>query len=165
MLQQKILQVKFEIPSVNVQTVFYIPCCTHQAVKIWCGEADIAVAGGVSISYPRKEGYLWHEGMIFSKDGHCRPFSENASGTVSGNGCAIVVLKKLDRAIKDNDHIYAVIKGSAINNDGIEKIGYTAPSISGQRDVIEKALKKAKIKPEEIQYVEAHGTVQPGEIL
>jgi amino acid adenylation domain-containing protein len=147
-------------PSVNVQTA----CSTslvaiHQAVKyLQCGEADIAVAGGVSISYPRKEGYLWHEGMIFSKDGHCRPFSENASGTVSGNGCAIVVLKKLDRAIKDNDHIYAVIKGSAINNDGIEKIGYTAPSISGQRDVIEKALKKAKIKPEEIQYVEAHGT-------
>lgn len=147
-------------PSVNVQTA----CSTslvaiHQAVKyLQNGEADIAVAGAVSISYPRKEGYLWHEGMIYSKDGHCRPFSDEASGTVSGNGCALVVLKKLDKALRDNDHIYAVIKGSAINNDGREKIGFTAPSIAGQRDVIEKALKRAKISAEDIQYVEAHGT-------
>ncbi|RCX18754.1 amino acid adenylation domain-containing protein [Anaerobacterium chartisolvens] len=147
-------------PSVNVQTA----CSTslvaiHQAVKyLQSGETDIAVAGAVSISYPRKEGYLWHEGMIYSRDGHCRPFSDEASGTVSGNGCAVVVLKKLDRALRDNDHIYAVIKGSAINNDGREKIGFTAPSIAGQRDVIEKALKRAKISSEDIQYVEAHGT-------
>lgn len=147
-------------PSINIQTA----CSTslvaiHEAVKsLQCGETDMAVAGGVSISYPRKEGYLWHEGMIYSQDGHCRPFSQDSSGTVSGNGCGIVVLKKLSSALKDKDHIYAVVKGSAMNNDGFDKIGYTAPSILGQKEVIQKALKKAKVKPEEIQYVEAHGT-------
>lgn len=147
-------------PSVNVQTA----CSTslvavHQAIKyLQCGEADIAVAGGISITQPRKEGYLWHEGMIYAKDGHCRPFSEGSTGTVAGNGCGVVVLKKLNKAIQDHDHIYAVIKGSAINNDGLDKIGYTAPSILGQRDVIEKAVEKSRINPEQIQYVEAHGT-------
>lgn len=147
-------------PSINVQTA----CSTslvaiHQAVKyLQSKESDIAVAGGVSISYPRKEGYLWNEGMIYSKDGHCRPFSDDSTGTVSGNGCGVVVLKLLDRAVEDGDHIYAVIKGSAINNDGIEKIGFTAPSIKGERDVIERALEQAAVMPEDIQYVEAHGT-------
>lgn len=147
-------------PSMNVQTA----CSTslvaiHQAVKyLQCGEADIAAAGGVSITYPRKEGYLWHEGMIYSRDGHCRPFSDDASGTVPGNGCAVVVLKKLSAARRDHDNIYAVIKGSAINNDGIDKIGYTAPSITGEMDVIRKALRQSGIQPEEIQYAETHGT-------
>lgn len=147
-------------PSMNVQTA----CSTslvaiHQAVKyLLSNESDIAVAGGVSISYPRKEGYAWHEGMIYSKDGHCRPFSKDSSGTVSGNGCAVVVLKRLSKAIEDNDHIYAIIKGSAINNDGIDKIGYTAPSIAGEKDVIRRALNRADISPTDIQYVEAHGT-------
>lgn len=147
-------------PSINVQTA----CSTslvaiHQAVKyLQSKESDIAVAGGVSISYPRKEGYLWNEGMIYSKDGHCRPFSNDSTGTVSGNGCGVVVLKLLDRAVEDGDHIYAVIKGSAINNDGLEKIGFTAPSIKGEKDVIECALEKASVMPEDIQYVEAHGT-------
>lgn len=147
-------------PSMNVQTA----CSTslvaiHQAVKcLLSNESDIAVAGGVSISYPRKEGYAWHQGMIYSKDGHCRPFSKDSSGTVSGNGCAVVVLKRLSKAIEDNDHIYAVIKGSAINNDGIDKIGYTAPSIAGEKDVIRRALNRADVSPTDIQYVEAHGT-------
>lgn len=147
-------------PSVNIQTA----CSTslvaiHQAIKyLQCGETDIAVAGGVSITYPRKEGYMWHEGMIYSKDGHCRPFSDDSSGTVPGNGCATVVLKKLSAAIKDNDNIYAVIKGSAINNDGIDKIGYTAPSISGESDTIRRSMKQAGFKPEDIQYIETHGT-------
>lgn len=147
-------------PNMNIQTA----CSTslvaiHQAAQIVInGEADMAIAGGVSISYPRKEGYLWHEGMIFSKDGHCRPFSDDSSGTVSGNGCGVVLLKPLKKALKDNDHIYAVIKGSAVNNDGIDKIGYTAPSIKGQTDVIKSALGNAGIKPEEISFVEAHGT-------
>ncbi|SFS02400.1 hybrid non-ribosomal peptide synthetase/type I polyketide synthase [Anaeromicropila populeti] len=147
-------------PSMNVQTA----CSTslvavHEAVKsLQDGESDMAVAGGVSISYPRKEGYLWHEGMIFSKDGHCRPFAEDATGTVSGNGCGVVLLKPLEKALQDGDNIYAVIKGSAINNDGIDKIGYTAPSVSGQRKVIEEAMGKAGVQPEEIHYLEAHGT-------
>ncbi len=147
-------------PSMNVQTA----CSTslvaiHQAVSsLQSGESDIAVAGGVSVTYPRKEGYLWHQGMIYSKDGHCRPFSDDSSGTVPGNGCAVVVLKKLSAAQRDRDHIYAVIKGSAINNDGSDKIGYTAPSITGEIDVIRKALKKSGVRPEDIQYAETHGT-------
>ncbi len=147
-------------PIVNIQTA----CSTslvaiHQAAKILINkEADMAVAGGVCISYPRKEGYLWHEGMIFSKDGHCRPFSNDSAGTVPGNGCGVVLLKSLKRALEDNDHIYAVIKGSAVNNDGIDKIGYTAPSIKGQCDVIKSALEKSKTSPEEICFIETHGT-------
>ncbi|MDQ0191714.1 non-ribosomal peptide synthetase/type I polyketide synthase [Paenibacillus wynnii] len=147
-------------PSFNIQTA----CSTslvaiHQAVQsLISGESDMAIAGGVSISYPRKEGYLWHEGMILSKDGHCRPFAEDSSGTVSGNGCGIVLLKPLAAAVRDGDKVYAVIKGSAINNDGIEKIGYTAPSVAGQAYVIDASLKKAGVSPEEINYLEAHGT-------
>lgn len=147
-------------PSINIQTA----CSTslvaiHQAVQsLINGESDMAIAGGVSVSYPRKEGYLWHEGMIFSQDGHCRPFSENASGIIPGNGCGLVLLKKLSEAIRDQDHIYAIIKGSAMNNDGIEKVGYTAPSIHGQRTVIDAALKKSGISAEDICYLETHGT-------
>lgn len=147
-------------PSMNIQTA----CSTslaaiHQAVQsILQGESDMALAGGVSVTYPRKEGYLWQEGMIFSKDGHCRPFSHHATGTVSGNGCGLVLLKSLRRAEMDRDTIYAVIKGSSINNDGMEKIGYTAPGIAGQSQVIEDALKNAAVSPEDILYLEAHGT-------
>ena len=147
-------------PSFNIQTA----CSTslvaiHQAAQsLFYSESDMVIAGGVSISYPRKEGYLWHEGMIFSQDGHCRPFSDNATGIVPGNGCGLVLLKRLSDALRDQDHIYAVIKGSAMNNDGLEKVGYTAPSINGQRSVIETALKKSGISPEDISYLEAHGT-------
>ncbi|MDF2801027.1 MAG: hypothetical protein K0S61_930 [Anaerocolumna sp.] len=147
-------------PILNIQTA----CSTslvaiHQAAKlVISGEADMAVAGGVCISYPRKEGYLWHEGMIFSKDGHCRPFSKDSGGTVPGNGCGVVLLKTLKKALEDKDHIYAVIKGSAVNNDGIDKIGYTAPSIKGQCEVIKTALKNSRTEPEEICFMEAHGT-------
>ncbi|MCR8844313.1 amino acid adenylation domain-containing protein [Paenibacillus sp. SC116] len=147
-------------PSFNIQTA----CSTslvaiHQAVQsLNNGESDMAIAGGVSISYPRKEGYLWHEGMILSKDGHCRPFSDDSSGTVSGNGCGLVLLKPLDAAKRDGDAIYAVIKGSAINNDGTEKIGYTAPSVTGQAHVIDASLRHAEVSAEDICYLEAHGT-------
>ncbi|MGW7157950.1 amino acid adenylation domain-containing protein [Paenibacillus taichungensis] len=147
-------------PSMAVQTA----CSTslvaiHQAAEsLIRGECDVALAGGVSISYPLREGYLWHEGMIYSKDGHCRPFDEQASGTVSGNGCGMVVLKSLSKALRDGDHIYGVIKGSAINNDGLDKIGYTAPSVAGQVKVIEAALQRSGIAPSEISYLEAHGT-------
>lgn len=147
-------------PSFNIQTA----CSTslvaiHQAAQsLINNECDMAIAGGVSVSYPRKEGYLWHEGMIFSRDGHCKPFADDSSGIIPGNGCGLVLLKPLCAALRDGDHIYAVIKGSAINNDGIEKIGYTAPSIQGQRSVIETALQKSGIVAEEIVYIEAHGT-------
>jgi amino acid adenylation domain-containing protein len=147
-------------PSFNVQTA----CSTslvaiHQAAQsLIRGESDMAIAGGISISYPRKEGYLWHDGMIFSKDGHCKPFAEDSSGTVSGNGCGLVLLKPLSAAQRDGDNIYAVIKGSAINNDGMDKIGYTAPSIAGQTSVIEAAMNKSGLSSEDIDYLEAHGT-------
>lgn len=147
-------------PSINIQTA----CSTSlvaicQAAQcILDGEVEMALAGGVSISYPRNEGYLWHENMIYSKDGHCRAFSDDASGTVSGEGCGVVVLKRLSCAIADGDAIYAVIDGFALNNDGFRKVGYTAPSIAGQKKVIRKALDKSSATPASIGYVEAHGT-------
>ncbi|MEQ9404971.1 MAG: amino acid adenylation domain-containing protein [Cyclobacteriaceae bacterium] len=121
-------------------------------------ECDIAVAGGITVMYDEKDGYEYKEGMILSKDGHCRAFDENASGTVSGEGVGVVVLKKLSKAIEDRDNIYGVIIGSAINNDGNDKVGFTAPSVYGQAEAIIRARKMARIMPESIGYVEAHGT-------
>lgn len=147
-------------PSVNVQT----SCSTSLvAVHLACqsllnGESDMALAGGVSITVPHKTGYPYQEGSILSPDGHCRAFDALAQGTVSGNGVGIVVLKRLEDAIADRDTIHAVIKASAINNDGSSKVGYTAPSIEGQAKVIAEALAVARISPEKISYIEAHGT-------
>jgi acyl transferase domain-containing protein len=149
--------------SVTIQT----SCSTSLvAVHFACqsllgGQCDIAVAGGVSIVVPQKTGYLYQEGMISSPDGHCRSFDDKAQGTVSGNGLGVVVLKMLTDAVKDGDHIYAVIKGSAVNNDGNLKMGYTAPSIQGQTDVISKALAMAGVEADTINYVEGHGTGTP----
>ncbi|MEH2163178.1 MAG: beta-ketoacyl synthase N-terminal-like domain-containing protein [Nostoc sp.] len=147
-------------PSVSVQTA----CSTSLvAIHMACqsllnGECNMAIAGGASIRVPEKTGYLYHEGMIFSPDGHCRAFDAQAQGTVGGNGVGIVVLKRLEDAIADRDCIHAVIKGSAINNDGSLKIGYTAPSVDGQAAVISEAQAVADIVTETITYVEAHGT-------
>ncbi|WP_035178644.1 type I polyketide synthase [Alkalihalobacterium bogoriense] len=147
-------------PSYTVQTA----CSTSlTALNLACqsilnGECDIALAGGVSIMLPNKTGYEYQEGLMLSKDGKCRPFDEKASGTVFGDGIGIVVLKHLDEAIADGDYIHAVIKGSAVNNDGIRKVGYTAPSIEGQKEVIQQAYELADIDPETVTYVEAHGT-------
>lgn len=122
------------------------------------GNVDLALAGGGCIKFPFKQGYVHQDGMILSKDGHCRSFDLDASGTVGGNGGGVVLLKRLDQALEDNDYIYAVIKGSAVNNDGIRKIGFTAPSIDGQAEVITDAHYMAEIDPESIGYVEAHGS-------
>ncbi|MCX6584523.1 MAG: condensation domain-containing protein [Candidatus Aminicenantes bacterium] len=121
-------------------------------------ECDMALAGGVSINAEGKAGYLYQEGMIGSPDGHCRAFDAHARGTVEGEGAGIVVLKRLEEALEDGDHIYAVIKGSAVNNDGSRKIGYNAPSVEGQSEVIKAALEIAGVDSESISYVEAHGT-------
>ncbi len=121
-------------------------------------ECDMALAGGVSISASQKAGYFYHEGGILSPDGHCRAFDAKAQGTVNGNGVGIVVLKRLADAIADGDCIHGIIKGSAINNDGSNKVGYTAPSVDGQAQVIAEALAIARIKSDTIGYVEAHGT-------
>jgi phthiocerol/phenolphthiocerol synthesis type-I polyketide synthase E len=145
-------------PSFSVNTA----CSTSAvAIHLACqsllnGECDMALAGGARIVFPF--GYMYEEGGILSPDGHCRAFDAEARGTILGNGVGIVVLKRLSEAIQDGDCIRAVIKGSAINNDGSEKVGFTAPSIRGQASVISEALAIADVNPESIGYVEAHGT-------
>ncbi|NJR39158.1 MAG: type I polyketide synthase, partial [Leptolyngbyaceae cyanobacterium CSU_1_4] len=121
-------------------------------------ECDMALAGGVAIDASGQTGYLYQEDGVMSPDGYCRTFDAEAKGTVFGDGVGIVVLKRLSVAIADQDYIYAIIKGSAINNDGSQKVGLTAPSVTGQAAVIAAALAKAKVEPDTIQYVEAHGT-------
>jgi len=121
-------------------------------------ECRMALAGGVALTHQGKVGYLYQEGMIGSKDGHCRAFDAGASGTIRGEGVGLVVLKMLKRAIKDRDTVHAVIKGTAINNDGDRKVGFTAPSIKGQAEVIWAAQQMAEVEPESIGYIETHGT-------
>lgn len=122
------------------------------------GNCNMALAGGVGITYPNKTGYFYLEGMINSPDGHCKAFDADAKGTVMGNGIALVLLKPLSQAIRDKDNIYAVIKGVGINNDGANKVGYTAPSVTGQSEAIRNALEESGLKAEDISYVETHGT-------
>lgn len=147
-------------PSVNVSTA----CSTSLvAVHMACQslldyQCDMSLAGGVSIQVPQKQGYLYQKGDIASKDGHCRPFDRDASGTVSGNGVGVVMLKRLEDALNDGDNIHAVILGSAVNNDGADKVGYTAPSVNGQAEVIEEAQATAEVEADSISYIEAHGT-------
>jgi len=150
-------------PSINIQTA----CSTslvavHMAVQsLLNGECDIALAGGVSVQPPQGFGYMYQEEMILSPDGHCRAFDAKAKGTIAGTGVGIVILKRLGQALEDGDTIHAVIKGSAINNDGLRKVGYTAPSIEGQAEVIAEAQAMARLTADTITYVEAHGTATP----
>lgn len=147
-------------PSVYLDTA----CSTSlvavsQACKsLLLGDCNVAIAGGVTITGRSKKGYLYMNEMIHSRDGHCRTFDAAASGTVAGEGVGVVVLKTLKNARADGDHIWAIIKGSGINNDGNYKVGYTAPSIDGQAEAIQTAHKWAKVPAESITYVEAHGT-------
>jgi acyl transferase domain-containing protein/acyl carrier protein len=147
-------------PSVCVQTA----CSTSLvAVHLACQsllahECDVALAGGVSIRSPQPLAYISQEGSILSTDGHCRAFDARATGTVFGNGMGIAVLKRCQEAIHDGDYIYAVIRGSAINNDGSGKVGYTAPSVDGQAAVIRRALAAAGVDPSTVSCIEAHGT-------
>jgi amino acid adenylation domain-containing protein len=122
---------------------------------------DMALAGGVSITLPQKRGYLYQEGGMVSRDGICRPFDADASGTVFASGAGAVLLKRLDDAVRDGDHIFAVIRGCGVNNDGSEKIGFTAPSASGQADAIATAMANAGFDASTIGYVELHGTATP----
>jgi acyl transferase domain-containing protein/acyl carrier protein len=147
-------------PAVVVQTA----CSTslvaiHMASQaILGGDCDMALAGGVTLRAWNKTGYSYQEGMIYSPDGHCRAFDAAAKGTLGGDGIGIVVLKRLENAIDDEDHIYAVVKGSAINNDGVRKVAFTAPSIEGQAEAIITAQELAEIEPDTITYIETHGT-------
>ena len=147
-------------PSITVQTAcstsLVAVCMACQSLLSY--QCDMALAGGVSIVVPHRAGYMYQVGGILSPDGHCRAFDAKAQGTVPGNGVGIVVLKRLTDALADGDSIYAVIKGSAINNDGFLKVGYTAPSVDGQAEVIAEALTMAEFAPETVTYIEAHGT-------
>lgn len=153
-------KLNLEGPSYAVQTA----CSTSLvAVHLACqsllnGECDLALAGGVSIGGSRQMGHFYTEGGIASPDGHCRAFDAKARGTVSGEGVGIVVLKRLEEALADRDTIHAVIKGSAINNDGSDKVSYSAPRIDTQAKVIKTAQAIAEVAPEMISYIEAHGT-------
>jgi polyketide synthase PksJ len=122
------------------------------------GDCDMALVGGVAVHVPEKTGYFYNEGGYLSPDGHCRAFDAGADGTVFGNGIGIVVLKPLTGALEDNDHIYALVKGSAVNNDGSLKVGYTSPGEIGQAKVIARALREAGVSPDTIGYIETHGT-------
>ena len=124
-------------------------------------QCDAALAGGVSVTFPQERGYVFQEGGITSPDGHCRAFDEQAAGTVFSSGVGIVVLKRLAEALADGDQIYAVIKGSALNNDGAQKVSFTAPSVDGHAEVIALAQALAGFPPETISYIEAHGTGTP----
>lgn len=147
-------------PSISMQTA-----CSTSLVNIalaaqglLAGTCDIALAGGATVSVPHKQGYLYEDGMILSPDGHCRAFDEQAAGTVFGDGVGVVILKRLGDAIADGDIIHAVIKGFGLNNDGMRKVGFTAPSTKGQAEVIRAAHLMAGVEPESITYIEAHGT-------
>ena len=147
-------------PALTVQTA----CSTslvavHVAYQnLLSGQCDVALAGGSTVIVPERTGYVFQKGEIGSPDGHCRAFDDRAAGTVFSSGAGVVVLKRLDDALADGNHIYAVMRGSAINNDGAQKIGFTAPSIEGQAEVIAMAHAMANVDARSISYVEAHGT-------
>ncbi|MBV9774300.1 MAG: AMP-binding protein, partial [Gemmatimonadetes bacterium] len=149
-------------PSMSVQTACSTSLvATHLACQSLLDfQCDAALAGGVSVGAPLRTGYLAREG-VFSRDGHCRAFDARGEGTVGGGGVGVVVLKRLSDALADGDRIHAVILGSAVNNDGAAKVGYSAPSVDGQVEVVAMAHAVADVPPETVTYVEAHGTATP----
>ncbi len=150
-------------PAVSVNTA----CSTSLvAVVMACkslrsGECDLALAGGAAVHFPTPEGYYFQEGGVFSSDGHCRPFDQDAQGTVFTDGVGVVVLKRVEDAIRDRNTIFAVIRGGAVNSDGANRASFSAPSVSGQASCIAEALRDAGVDPATIGYVEAHGTATP----
>ncbi|MBA3947172.1 MAG: SDR family NAD(P)-dependent oxidoreductase [Herpetosiphonaceae bacterium] len=147
-------------PCVTIQTASSTSlAAVHQACQsLLSYECDMALAGGVSIHFPEQAGYLYQQGGATSPDGHCRAFDAKAQGFVNGHGAGVVVLRRVEEALADGDMIYAVIKGSAINNDGSVKVSYMAPSVDGQAEVIGLAQAIAGVEADTISYVEAHGT-------
>ncbi|WP_457651370.1 beta-ketoacyl synthase N-terminal-like domain-containing protein [Rhodocaloribacter sp.] len=157
-------RVSYELDLRGPSVAVHAACATSLvAVAEACRDlltyaCDVALAGGVSVRVPQARGYRFVPDGIFSPDGHCRAFDARARGTVFGNGVGIVVLKRLAEALEDGDTIHAVIRGAAVNNDGATKVGYTAPSVRGQAEVVATALALADVPPETVTYVEAHGT-------
>ena len=150
-------------PSVNIQTA-----CSTSLVAIHAAcqslinqECDMALAGGVTIELPHAHGYLYQEGEILSDDGHCRAFDRRAKGTIFGSGVGLVVLRRLEDALADGDTVYAVVKASAVNNDGGRKVGYLAPSVDGQAEAVAEALNLSGVPADTISYIECHGTGTP----
>jgi acyl transferase domain-containing protein len=150
-------------PSLNIQTA----CSTslvavHVAAQsLLSGECDLALAGGVTIELPHGVGYQYQDGEILSPDGHCRAFDVDSKGTVFGSGAGVVLLRRLSDAMADGDHIHAIIRGSAVNNDGSGKIGYLAPSVDGQAKAVAEAMAVAGVEPDSVTYIETHGTGTP----
>ncbi|NOK20265.1 non-ribosomal peptide synthase/polyketide synthase, partial [Corallococcus carmarthensis] len=157
----------FKLGLTGESTLLYTACSTglvavHMACQsLRAGQSDVSLAGATRLAVPQRTGYVAQEGLIFSPDGHCRAFDARAQGTLPGNGVGAVVLKRLEDALRDGDSIYAVIRGSALNNDGWHKTGFTAPSVQGQAAVVSQALANAGVAPEAVGYVEAHGTATP----
>ena len=150
-------------PSLNIQTA-----CSSSLVSVSVAcqnlldhQCDVALAGGVSITFPQDRGYFYQDGSMTSPDGVCRPFDERANGTVFSSGAGVVVLKRIADALADGDHIYTVVKGHALNNDGAQKVGFAAPSVNGHTEVISLAQAVAGVTPDTISYIEAHGTATP----
>jgi phthiocerol/phenolphthiocerol synthesis type-I polyketide synthase E len=147
-------------PSFNIQTA----CSTAlSAVHLACRalitfECDMALAGGASIAVPQHSGYMYEPGSIFSSDGHCRAFDARSDGSMAGEGVGVVLLKRLEDALAAGDTIHAIIRGSAVNNDGRRKVGYTAPAIAGQAEAISMAMANAQVGKQDIAYIEAHGS-------
>ena len=145
-------------PALSVQTA-----CSSSLVAVCVAcqqlndhQCDVALAGGVSVTFPQDRGYFYQEGGMTSGDGHCRPFDARANGTVFSSGAGLVVLKRLADALADGDQIYTVIKGYALNNDGAQKVSFAAPSVQGHAEVIALAHAVAEVDPATISYVEVH---------
>ena len=135
---------------------------THLACQhLLTYQSDMALVGGITIHLPQKVGHLHEAGSAYSPDRHCRPFDATQSGLIDGNGAAVIIVKRLEDALNDGDKIHALIRGSAINNDGSDKVGYAAPSVNGQAEAILEALAVAEVEADSISYVEAHGTSTP----
>lgn len=150
-------------PALSIQTA-----CSTSLVAVATavaalrrGDCEMALAGGVTVAVPQKVGHLFQEGNILSRDGHCKPFADDASGTIFSDGVGVVVLKRRSLAEKDGDHIYAIIKGVAVNNDGSNKASFSAPSIDGQLACLKAAQQDAGVSAKDITYIEAHGTATP----
>ncbi len=150
-------------PAMTLQTACStsLLAVTQACQALMLGQADMMLAGGVSISFPQRRGYVYQEGGMASADGHCRTFDANANGTVFGDGAGVVVLRRLEDAVRDGDSIYAVIRGFGVNNDGSDKVGYTAPSSRGQAAALQSAYAMAEIEPSSVGLVECHGTATP----
>ncbi len=147
-------------PALTVQTACSssLVAIANACLQLQTYQADLMIAGGAALTLPQEVGYVRQQGSILSQNGQCSPFSQEASGTLNGNAVATVVLKRVEDAVEDGDHIWAVIRGAGINNDGRAKMDFMAPGVEGQSAVMNKALQLADLSSDQIQFIETHGT-------